>query len=136
MIRRPPRSTRTYTLFPYTTLFRSTNWADANNDMVKLVVVWFIISVLQIANPSGASVVGWVNEIRGTALNMLLIIHLACVVMQRKRYLDLLLYIVIAWSVIGELTGVKQLHVGLFPGEEGFKIGSRHVWTSDTNAHL
>src|SRR3546814_4187913 len=25
MIRRPPRSTRTYTLFPYTTLFRSTS---------------------------------------------------------------------------------------------------------------
>src|SRR3546814_17452769 len=30
MIRRPPRSTRTDTLFPYTTLFRSINsWADA-----------------------------------------------------------------------------------------------------------
>src|SRR3546814_13135298 len=27
MIRRPPRSTRTDTLFPYTTLFRSTGWA-------------------------------------------------------------------------------------------------------------
>src|SRR3546814_5872418 len=26
MIRRPPRSTRTYTLFPYTTLFRSRAW--------------------------------------------------------------------------------------------------------------
>src|SRR3546814_12363845 len=26
MIRRPPRSTRTYTLFPYTTLFRSRSW--------------------------------------------------------------------------------------------------------------
>src|SRR3546814_4477680 len=26
MIRRPPRSTRTDTLFPYTTLFRSTDW--------------------------------------------------------------------------------------------------------------
>src|SRR3546814_20600157 len=26
MIRRPPRSTRTDTLFPYTTLFRSPNW--------------------------------------------------------------------------------------------------------------
>src|SRR3546814_2118678 len=26
MIRRPPRSTRTDTLFPYTTLFRSCNW--------------------------------------------------------------------------------------------------------------
>src|SRR3546814_2300578 len=33
MIRRPPRSTRTYTLFPYTTLFRSTTrlYASYNN---------------------------------------------------------------------------------------------------------
>src|SRR3546814_9572552 len=29
MIRRPPRSTRTDTLFPYTTLFRSFPWDDA-----------------------------------------------------------------------------------------------------------
>src|SRR3546814_20811757 len=28
MIRRPPRSTRTYTLLPYTTLFRSGDWTD------------------------------------------------------------------------------------------------------------
>src|SRR3546814_12234727 len=28
MTRRPPRSTRTYTLFPYTTLFRSTKTGD------------------------------------------------------------------------------------------------------------
>src|SRR3546814_10659244 len=28
MIRRPPRSTRTDTLFPYTTLFRSIGWHD------------------------------------------------------------------------------------------------------------
>src|SRR3546814_1037242 len=28
MIRRPPRSTRTDTLFPYTTLFRSAQWAE------------------------------------------------------------------------------------------------------------
>src|SRR3546814_5897860 len=34
MIRRPPRSTRTDTLFPYTTLFRSADTHDArpNND--------------------------------------------------------------------------------------------------------
>src|SRR3546814_10113487 len=30
MIRRPPRSTRTYTLFPYTTLFRSPPFALAD----------------------------------------------------------------------------------------------------------
>src|SRR3546814_7668214 len=32
MIRRPPRSTRTDTLFPYTTLFRSVNGAAAGAD--------------------------------------------------------------------------------------------------------
>src|SRR3546814_6229778 len=30
MIRRPPRSTRTDTLFPYTTLFRSRCWRDSD----------------------------------------------------------------------------------------------------------
>src|SRR3546814_18384063 len=32
MIRRPPRSTRTYTLFPYTTLFRSVELVDERRD--------------------------------------------------------------------------------------------------------
>src|SRR3546814_11060659 len=35
MIRRPPRSTRTDTLFPYTTLFRSRVRFDLNNDLLK-----------------------------------------------------------------------------------------------------
>src|SRR3546814_6652268 len=37
MIRRPPRSTRTDTLFPYTTLFRS---QVANNLRIALVDIW------------------------------------------------------------------------------------------------
>src|SRR3546814_17261826 len=36
MIRRPPRSTRTDTLFPYTTLFRSDRIADGALDAVPL----------------------------------------------------------------------------------------------------
>src|SRR3546814_3160659 len=35
MIRRPPRSTRTDTLFPYTTLFRSVGAAYAGRDQAK-----------------------------------------------------------------------------------------------------
>src|SRR3546814_1403893 len=31
MIRRPPRSTRTDTLFPYTTLFRTVSWSMASS---------------------------------------------------------------------------------------------------------
>src|SRR3546814_3984869 len=37
MIRRPPRSTRTDTLFPYTTLFRSAVWAG---EIFDLKLVW------------------------------------------------------------------------------------------------
>src|SRR3546814_2931861 len=36
MIRRPPRSTRTDTLFPYTTLFRSDDHADVDRDLEDL----------------------------------------------------------------------------------------------------
>src|SRR3546814_14221055 len=36
MIRRPPRSTRTDTLFPYTTLFRSDDHADVDRDVEDL----------------------------------------------------------------------------------------------------
>src|SRR3546814_20556559 len=39
MIRRPPRSTRTYTLFPYTTLFRSgpaaARWFDLGRNLYR-----------------------------------------------------------------------------------------------------
>src|SRR3546814_6546673 len=38
MIRRPPRSTRTDTLFPYTTLFRSAARADQRRDPVHRAV--------------------------------------------------------------------------------------------------
>src|SRR3546814_19487636 len=34
MLRRPPRSTRTDTLFPYTTLFRSARFSFADNDLL------------------------------------------------------------------------------------------------------
>src|SRR3546814_3461343 len=36
MIRRPPRSTRTDTLFPYTTLFRSIKWDEGASNSAKL----------------------------------------------------------------------------------------------------
>src|SRR3546814_4971642 len=36
MIRRPPRSTRTYTLFPYTTLFRSIVWSSDASSITSM----------------------------------------------------------------------------------------------------
>src|SRR3546814_16350558 len=58
MIRRPPRSTRTYTLFPYTTLFRSAGFP--NPGMATLIDTLdrmgraLVIGLLLLALPSGA----------------------------------------------------------------------------------
>src|SRR3546814_8787990 len=61
MIRRPPRSTRTDTLFPYTTLFRSSSALDAAVAAARLrfrpivmTSLAFILGVLPLAISSGA----------------------------------------------------------------------------------
>src|SRR3546814_7087337 len=45
MIRRPPRSTRTVTLFPYTTLFRSLVRTDSMSVLSALFVVALVVAV-------------------------------------------------------------------------------------------
>src|SRR3546814_3920977 len=40
MIRRPPRSTRTDTLFPYTTLFRSAPRGQVQPHQIRAVIFW------------------------------------------------------------------------------------------------
>src|SRR3546814_9565666 len=65
MIRRPPRSTRTDTLFPYTTLFRSDLIAAADAFQAVLVVLSFVVEprrsaqVYNVYNADiGASILG------------------------------------------------------------------------------
>src|SRR3546814_13219376 len=48
MIRRPPRSTRTDTLFPYTTLFRS-GLKEDRDALLRVVAAWPIASALAFA---------------------------------------------------------------------------------------
>jgi hypothetical protein len=96
------------------------NWANLNNDLVGLTLMWFIISVLQLANPAGASVLGWVQEIRGAAVHALIIIPLVFVLFNQKKHLDRFIVIVIIFSVFSALNGMRQLYVGLLPGEQTF----------------
>src|SRR3546814_12638979 len=66
MIRRPPRSTRTDTLFPYTTLFRSgahsRAWAVLNNNRSQ-----FIARNLGIGDPAKAQMCLGCHSTAGTA---------------------------------------------------------------------
>src|SRR3546814_1269153 len=68
MIRRPPRSTRTDTLFPYTTLFlsgrRLRNSRDAD-DVIVMVVVRVAVAAVVKANPQMLGLVGRTLETGG-----------------------------------------------------------------------
>src|SRR3546814_2609493 len=88
MIRRPPRSTRTDTLFPYTTLFRSDAWiARLRDPAVRRRVVremrapgdWE--NVLRMAGPDKATVAG----VRTAALQPLVGKTLAQIAAARGR---------------------------------------------------
>src|SRR3546814_14262956 len=56
MIRRPPRSTRTDTLFPYTTLFRSSGELDFIEDLVKQMPMRVIGMLLGVPEADQAAV--------------------------------------------------------------------------------
>src|SRR3546814_4637026 len=60
MIRRPPRSTRTDTLFPYTTLFRSYVALDHQSGVVG--VVWLCL-LLQVLGEEYPNVAGLLNNL-------------------------------------------------------------------------
>ncbi|MBK1439210.1 O-antigen ligase family protein [Parapedobacter sp. ISTM3] len=107
------------------------DWRHVRNDLVGLTLLWFLISVLQVANPSGASVMGWVQELRGAALHALLIIPLVFLVFNKERHLNIFLVLIIALSVLAALNGLRQLRIGLLPGEQAFleQVASTHlIW--------
>ncbi|WP_448634045.1 hypothetical protein [Pedobacter panaciterrae] len=62
------------------------DWTRLNNPLTKLMLMWFIISVVEIINPAGASVMGWLQEIRSTALFPILIIpwYFYCLILKRN----------------------------------------------------
>jgi len=95
-------------------------WSVLNSDIVWLVIAWFGLSVLEVANPNGASIAGWFFEIRTTALLLVLIIPLTLLLFTRASHLDIFLKTGILLSLFATLIGLKQLYLGLFPGEARF----------------
>ncbi|WP_316833065.1 O-antigen ligase family protein [Pedobacter aquatilis] len=96
------------------------NWRNLNNDVVYLFLFWLIVSILEVVNPAGASIMGWLKEIRTAAEYPLLIVVMAFLLNTSSKDLDTFLKIVIALSTLAALDGIKQLHFGLSRGDIGF----------------
>lgn len=96
------------------------NWKILNNDLCLLMLTWLIISILEIANPAGASVQGWLQEIRAAALYPFLVVVIAFLVLKRNSDLNVFLGLIIGFSLLAAFNGIKQLYIGLSPGEQRF----------------
>ncbi|SEB09356.1 O-antigen ligase family protein [Pedobacter hartonius] len=95
-------------------------WVLMRNDLSLIFLIWFIINIFEVINPAGASVVGWAQEIRGVALYPILIIPLSFVVLSKTKDLDMFIRLILLLAFIAALNGIKQVHIGLFPGEARF----------------
>ncbi|WP_157766389.1 O-antigen ligase family protein [Pedobacter ginsengisoli] len=102
------------------TQYKRYDWKRLNNPLTKLMLMWFIISVVEIINPAGASVIGWLQEIRSTALFPVLFTPLVFLLFDSEKKLNLVLILLIGLSLLATMNGIKQQHIGLSSGEQKF----------------
>jgi hypothetical protein len=87
-------------------------WKRLQTDLCLVALAWFGINALEIANPAGASVVGWFYEMRGITFYWLLVVPLAYMLFYKPEDLRLFLIIIIVASVVAALYGIKQKILG------------------------
>jgi O-antigen ligase len=87
---------------------------------VYMALAWFGISLLQLLNPAGASIAGYVAEIRTTALNWVLVVPLCFLIFNKREHLDLFLIIILGYSLFAAFWGIKQIHIGLDAADQRF----------------
>ena len=96
------------------------DWEALKSDLFYVILGWFIICLLEVFNPAGASVDGWLREIVPVALIPFLIVTLGLLAIRTNKDLDKFLFIVIGFSTAAALYGIKQLHIGLSTGDQRF----------------
>lgn len=95
-------------------------WAVVKTDLFYVLLGWFILSIIEVANPAGASVMGWLQEIRSAALYPFIIVPTAYILLNKNEHLNTFIKLIMLFSVLAALNGIKQLHFGLTSGEQRF----------------
>ena len=88
-------------------------WRHLNNELVWFSFAWFILSVLELGNPSHPNPQGWIQELRGIALYWVLFTPLSFFLLNQKKDLDRFINLILIFSLLAALFGIKQLHIGL-----------------------
>jgi len=99
---------------------KENNWKNIKSDICILTFIWFAYNLLEFVNPAGASIAGAIQEMRTSALYWLLTVPACMVFFNRKKDLNAFLFLVLAFSLIAAVNGIKQLSFGLSNGEQQF----------------
>lgn len=94
------------------------DWSAMKNDYVYIALAWFVINLLEIVNPAGASLLGWLNEVRFTSLNWILIAPLVFLIFNKAKDINMFIALILGMSVLAALYGMKQLFIGVSEGEQ------------------
>ncbi len=92
-------------------------WEKTKNDLCRLGTAWMIINILEIGNPAGASPVGWFYEVRSSAMVAYFLVPMGFMLFDRPKDLNLFLMLVLGFSTLGALYGMKQLYLGVDDAE-------------------
>lgn len=98
---------------------KSYDWQNLKNELCFLGLIWFIITIMEFANPEQGSLAGWISDARYPLL-WLLCIPLCLVIFNTNKDLNIFLGLIIIISLIGALYGIKQLKFGLTGAEQAF----------------
>jgi hypothetical protein len=96
------------------------DWKRIRKDFFYLILAWFILSFLEIANPQHAAIQGWIQEIRSAALYPLLVVTMCYILIKSNRDLNTFILMIIIFSLIATVNGMKQLYIHPSPGEQRF----------------
>lgn len=107
------------TFFAALYYYRKEDWAIVWNDLTFLMLCWFVISVMELLNPR-ANFSGGIRELRGVAVYPMLVVPIALLILRKVKLLDHAIVIILVFSVIAALNGIRQ-HMGILsPGEQRF----------------
>jgi len=96
------------------------DWDDLKSDLFYILIAWLIFCILEVFNPEGASIDGWLREIVPVAIFPLLVVTLSFLALRTVKDLNIFLVIVISLSCLAALYGIKQVRFGLSRGDQLF----------------
>ena len=102
----------------FTQFNRKVDWGKSWNSLTIISIIWFIYILFELFNPEARSRTAWFYAMRGVGLYMLLSIPLTFILLDQRKFLDLMLRLWAIFTLLAVAKGMMQLYIGPDPWEK------------------